>query len=102
MTLAGIYGLVFLALGSPAVPARRDTLDPGLSDLPLIEIPVTARHGTLAVLLTGDGTASSGTISPRGSATTSSSSAILAAATWCHSWYHGCRRSCGHVSPWSP
>ena len=54
MTLAGIYGLVLLALGSPAVPPWRDTLDSGLSDLPLIEIPVTARHGTLAVLLTGD------------------------------------------------
>jgi type IV secretory pathway VirJ component len=55
MILEGIYGLALLVLGSPAVPPWRDAFDPGLSDLPLIEVPVTARHGTLAVLLTGDG-----------------------------------------------
>ena len=52
MILDGIYGLALLALGSHAAPPWRNGFDPGLSDLPLIEVPVTERHGTLAVLLT--------------------------------------------------
>jgi type IV secretory pathway VirJ component len=51
----GMYALALLAAGSHAAPPWRSRLDPGLSDLPLIEMPVQERHGTLAVLLTGDG-----------------------------------------------
>ena len=51
----GIYALALIVAGAPVAPPWRISLDPGLSDLPLIEIPVRERHGTLAVLLTGDG-----------------------------------------------
>jgi len=55
MIFEGVYGLALLALGSGAIPPWRPEFNPGLADLPLIEIPVTERHGTLAVVLTGDG-----------------------------------------------
>jgi type IV secretory pathway VirJ component len=50
----GVVALALLAAGYLA-PQLRSRVDPGLSDLPLIEMPVSDRHGTLAVLLTGDG-----------------------------------------------
>ena len=48
-----VYALLLAADPQRApMPSR---IDPGLLDLPLIEMPVSERHGTLAVLLTGDG-----------------------------------------------
>jgi type IV secretory pathway VirJ component len=55
MIADSIYALAILAAGSHAAPPSRNRPDPGLLDLPLIEMPVNERHGTLAVLLTGDG-----------------------------------------------
>lgn len=50
-----LYALAFLAADSSAARLVPNRIDPGLLDLPLIEMPVSERHGTLAVLLTGDG-----------------------------------------------
>jgi type IV secretory pathway VirJ component len=55
MIAGGIYALALLAAGSHIAPPWRSGLDPGLADLPLIEMPVRGGHGALAVLLTGDG-----------------------------------------------
>ena len=50
-----MYAAALLAGVSHARPPSHLENDPGLSDLPLIEMPVRESRGTLAVLFTGDG-----------------------------------------------